>query len=199
MTTTSSRQLALGSVFGLTAAILIVSGCDDKPATALVENGYPAAANGEALADTITVFKTWWVTTLFPSPVVAGGSSETERTIPASDFAYALLAPGWSPDSVTPPPRLVAVKSLHKLAASAHDTLTITVSDDQFAGNCPAGAMLTDDDAHLIVERIFPGQFVGMSYDPATCTSLPTRSDGSVPDDAADSADAASASDTADD
>jgi hypothetical protein len=188
----SSRQLALGSVLGLAAATLIVSGCDDDPTTALVENGYPPAANSAAPAETTTVFKTWWVTTLFPSPVRAGASSETERTIPASDFAYALLAPGWSPDDLAPPQRLVAVKSLEKLTATAHAALTIRVSDDHFAGNCAAGSILIDEDARLVVERIFPGEFAGMSYDPATCTSVPAPSDGAVPDGDAQTTDAGS-------
>jgi hypothetical protein len=183
MNITSSRRLALGSALGLAAAVLIFSGCDDKPTTAVVENGYALPATGAAPANTTTtVFKTWWVTTLFPIPVAAGASSETERTIAASDFAYALLAPGWSPDSGAPPPRLVAVKSVQKLTVAAHDLLTIIVSDDRFAGNCAAGTTLTNDDARLIVERIFPGELAGMSYDAATCTSTPASSDGSILD-----------------
>jgi len=47
------------------------------------------------------------------------------------------------------------------------------VSDGEFVGNCAAGSVLGEDDARLVVERIFPGDFAGSSYDPATCTSAP--------------------------
>ena len=74
---------------GLAIALIAAAGCNGDPTTAVVENGYPAAWR----AGTMTVFKVWWVTTLFPNPVAPEARSETERTIPASDFAYALLAP----------------------------------------------------------------------------------------------------------
>ena len=187
----SARQLALGSALALAAMVLISSGCDDSPTTARVANRYPPPIAGAASADTTTVFKAWWVTTLFPNPVPAGTSSEPERTIEGSDFAYALLAPGWSPDKGAPPTRLVAIKSVKKLTASAHDLLTIEVSDDQFAGNCAAGSTLTDDDARLIVERIFPGDFTDRNYDPSTCTSTPAPSDAAVVGDGGETSDAA--------
>ena len=115
-------------------------------------------------------------TTLFPAPVAAGGTSETERTVPGSDFAYALLAPGWSPDSGGVPPRyLVAVRSADPLSVATHDRLRVVVSPDTFVGDCATGPPLDDDDARLIVERIFPEGLRGRRlYDPATCVT--TRS-----------------------
>jgi hypothetical protein len=164
---------------GLASAVVLLAavGCSADPTTAVVENAYPVAATA---ADTMTVFKVWWVTTLFPSPVAPGASSETERTVPASDFAYALLAPGWPPDSGTRPPRLVALKSAQPLTAAAHELLTIAVDDGRFVGDCQAGSPLDPADAALIVGRIFPGDFAGAAYDPATCTTAPATDAGTA-------------------
>ena len=170
--------IAVAVAMAAVAVAVAVAGCDDDPTTALVENGYAIPSDvGTAAADPMTVFKVWWVTTLFPTPVPPGELSETERTVPASDFAYALLAPGWSPELGGPPARLIVVKSKQPLAVAAHDLLRITVADDQFTGNCAAGIPLGADDARFIVERIFPGDFAGASYDPATCTNLPAAAD----------------------
>jgi hypothetical protein len=157
----------------ISIATLALSACDDSPSTALVENAY-------APASVMTVYKTWWVTTLFASPVAAGATSETERTIPGRDFAYALLAPGWSPEAGGPPSRLVAVKSAAPLVASEHRLLRIVISGATFVGDCATGPPLTDDDARLLVEDLFPGDFAGLTYDAATCTSSPApkRADG---------------------
>jgi hypothetical protein len=151
-------------------AICCAVGCDDAPTTAVVENAYPAPAEAGP-AEPVTVFQVWWVATLFPTPVAPGASSEIERTIPGSDFAYALLAPGWLPDAGTRPSRLIAVKSVAALSATAHELLTISLSDARFSGNCAAGSTLSEEDARLVVERIFPGDFAGLTYDPATCTT----------------------------
>lgn len=161
--------------FALSVAILSASGCNDDPTTAVVDNDYPAA-------HVVTVYRAWWVTTLFPDPVGAGESSETERTIPASDFAYALIAPGWSPDTTSGPTQLIALKSRQPLSVTTHDLLHIAISDDTFAGDCAAGSTLSSDDASLIVERIFPGAFAGLSYDSATCVSTPVALDGGTTD-----------------
>jgi len=159
------------SLVALATLLAPLAGCDDTPTTAVVTNAYaPAAAT--------SVFEVWWSTTLFPRPVAAGATSETERTVPASDFAYALLAPGWSPESGGAPPRLVAVRSADPLSVAAHDRLRIVVSPDTFVGDCATGPPLDEDDAQLIVERIFPGAFAGASYDPATCRTTPASGDG---------------------
>jgi hypothetical protein len=169
-------------IFWIIAAACVaptLAGCDDAPTTAVVENGF-AAPKGGGAAGAVTVYKTWWVTTLFPDAVASGETSAPERTIPAADYAYALLAPGWSPSDGGAPAHLVAVKSTAKLSVAVHGVLRIVVSDDTFTGDCAAGAPLGADDARLIVERIFPGDFAGSVYDPSTCVSTPARSDGSV-------------------
>ena len=190
MKTTSLKQGTLAVMVALAAVASGASGCDDTPTTAVVQNGYESAADGGSAA-TNAVFKVWWVTTLFPTPIAAGETSETERTIPGTDFAYALLAPGWQADSGAKPAKLIAVKSTQKLSATVHDQLTIVVSDSQFAGNCAAGSTLGADDAQRIVERIFPGDFAGVRYDPVTCSTTPVAGDGGTETDAPSTTDGA--------
>lgn len=189
------RRLLMPAHFVIAGALIL--GCSNNPTTAVVENRYPVAHDGGSSTGT-TVFKAWWVTTLFPTPVRPGATSETERTIPGSDYAYVLIAPGWVPDSDLLPARLIALKSISKLSATEHSLLTIAVSDEGFAGNCAAGSTLDADDARLIVERIFPGEFAGVTYDPATCASTPATADGSAPDGQA-SGDAGASHDAAND
>jgi len=174
MSAASSRRCWGRTIVGLALALLAVVGCNGDPTTVVVDNGFPAAADA---AGTMTVFKVWWVTTLFPNPVAPEARSETERTIPASDFAYALLAPGWSPGSGAPPSQLVALKSAQPLTTAAHDLLTITVDDSHFAGNCAAGSPLDATDAQLIVGRIFPGEWPHAPTSASTCTTTPAVAD----------------------
>ena len=182
---TSLARIRFNALFVMAIGILtsvLASGCNDDPTTVVVDNGYSTTVPA-------TVYRAWWVTTLFPHPVAAGESSETERTIPGNDLAYALLAPGWSPDDTTPPPRLIALRSKNQLAATTHELLHIAVSDDTFTGNCDTGSTLDAEDAQLVVGRIFPGAFAGLTYDPATCTSAPVAGDAGVSNDAATAGD----------
>lgn len=144
----------------------LMMGCNGDPTTARVANGYPVADGGQPM----TVRKVWWLTTLFGAPVAAGQQSETERAIPGDAVAYALLAPGWAPTDAEPPLSLIALRSKQPVTAAAHDLLTIEVNDELFTGNCAAGQSLSDEEAGLIVESIFPGDFAGWRYDAATCT-----------------------------
>jgi hypothetical protein len=157
------------SVLVLAAATLPLSACDDTPSTVMVENTY----------STITVYKTWWATTLIADPVAPGGTSAVERTVPRDDYAYTLLAPGWTPGSAAPPATLIAARSAEMLLVARGDLLRIVVSDDTFVGNCAAGKPLDADSAQLIVERIFPDDFAGVTYDPATCATTPVSGDAS--------------------
>ena len=158
------------------AALAPLTGCDDTPTTAVVENSFPASGAGSS--GPTTVYEVWWVTTLFPNAVAPGSISETERTIPAADFAYALLAPGWSPVDGGRPARLIAARSANPLSVAVHDVLRIVVSPATFVGDCATGQPLDADDARFIVERIFPGDFADVAYDPATCTTTPEAGDG---------------------
>jgi hypothetical protein len=162
--------------FGSLALALMapaVLACDTAdPSLAVLDNAYPVAAEPAAQ---ITVYKGWWSVTEFPEPVSAGASSEDERVIPASDYAYLLLAPGWDPQSTLPPVQLIAVRSKSKLSVRRGDRLQIVVSDDTVDGHCGPGVALSQEDADVITQRIFPGDFAGVTYDAASCTTALAR------------------------
>jgi hypothetical protein len=143
-------------------------GCDtETPTTLVVENdGF------------VAVYKLWYASALFTSPVAPGSASTSERGVRGSAPAYALLAPGWDPSSSEPPPRLVPVRSTGELKAKRGDELRITVSDTTFVGDCAAGSTLSQDDADFITQRIFPGDFAGVFYDAKTCTTTTIAADG---------------------
>ena len=159
----TSRALALCVLFAAAPSV----GCDDSPSTVVVINRF----------DDASVYKLWWNTTLIADPVPPLGASGAERTVPANDVAYALLAPVWSPASAGPPPSLIAIRSFEPLSVARGKALGIAVSDDTFVGNCAVGTPLDADTAAFIVERIFPGDFAGKRYDPATCSTTPATAD----------------------
>jgi hypothetical protein len=182
-TTRLSRTLRLGLAAVVASSLATLGGCDDTPTTAVVENAFPVAADAASSSAPMSVYRAWWVTTLFSNAVAPGASSETERTVPALDYAYALLAPGWSPSDGGIPRRLIAVRSAAKVGVAVHGVLRLVVSDDTFVGDCAAGRPLDDADARLIVERIFPAAFAGATYDPATCATSAAAADASAPSD----------------
>jgi hypothetical protein len=175
---TFARWLVSMSLLGVVA-------CDtEDPTMVVADNDYPVLPDGGDPALEMTVFKVWWATSLLPDPVLAGSEGQPQRTVPGTDFAYAVLAPGWDPSSQTPPSRFVAVKSATTLGASRGDTLHVHVSDDAFRGDCAAGRPLSQEDADFITQRIFPGEFSGKTYDAATCTASPTVGDAADAGDA---------------
>jgi hypothetical protein len=169
------RLTWIGVLLAFSAGSFATEGCEtETPTSAIIENAYPAPDDAGDPSKQTTVFKAWWATTLFSDPVVPGTASGTERTVPDIDFAYAVLAPGWDPASTTPPTTLIPVRSAAKLAVNRGDTLHVTISDVSFLGDCRAGKPLTQEDADFITQRIFPGDFSAVRYDPKTCTATPT-------------------------
>jgi hypothetical protein len=163
----------------LSTTVVATTGCETETATtAVVADRYPVIADGGDPSTQLTVYKVWWVTTLFVDPVVPGAESALQRTVPAADYAYALLAPGWDPTSTTPPVILIPVRSADKLGVTRGETLRIEVSDATFVGNCAGGKTLSQDDADFITLRIFPGDFATVTYDAKNCTSTALPSDG---------------------
>ncbi len=157
-------------------ALAFVTGCQTEDATmVVVDDDYPSVADGGDSSQEMTVFKVWWVASLLPDPVRPGNEGQPERTVPSTDFAYAVLAPGWDPSSATPPVELLPAKSTGKLGVARGDTLHVHVSDATFVGNCAVGNALSQDDADFITQRIFPGTFANVRYDAATCTSIPVQ------------------------
>jgi hypothetical protein len=160
------------------AALPNLAGCDtDAPTMIVVDDDYPAIAEGGNSMNETTVYKVWWVTSFLPDPVAPGEEGQPERTVPNTDFAYAVLAPGWDPSRPTAPLRLLAAKSATQLTVARGDTLHVHVSDDTFVGNCGAGKPLTQDEADFITTRIFPGDFAGLTYDAATCSATRVSAD----------------------
>jgi hypothetical protein len=148
--------------------LLMAAGCETDTATsAQVDNAYLDRAGGTS------VYEAWWVTTHFSRAVAAGASSQPQRTVPDTGYAYALLEPGFDPSSGSAPSRLVAVRSREPLRGKRGETLHIVVSDETFIGNCAAGSTLSNEDARLIVHSIFPGPFHGLAYEPSSCSSKP--------------------------
>jgi hypothetical protein len=164
----------------LALAILAPAGCEaSTPTNIEIANAYPRAEHGAAA---IVVHALWWSTTLFHEPLAPGAESERKRTVNGSDYAYAVLEVDHA---------LIPIRSKKALAAVRGDTLHIDVSDATFTGRCDGGKPLSQHDADLITQRIFPGTFSGIRYDAATCTSTkPARDAGDVESDGAAGEDA---------
>lgn len=160
-----ARSFLLLSLVSLLASAAFA--CETETATtAVVDNAY-APDSGAA---TVVVYKVWWQTTLFAQSVAPGTSSETERVAPATDTAFAVLAPGWDPASGAAPGRLVAVQSRSALSVERGGLLHVRVSPDTFVGDCAAGAdRLTQEQADFITQRIFPAEFAGVAYAASDC------------------------------
>lgn len=164
----------------LSAAALSLVACDTENASSsVIDNAYPAAPDGDPAKQTV-VYRAWWFATYYPAPVAAGASSEVQRAVPASDVAYAVLAPGWDPASTTAPAQLVIVKSRTPLAVARGELLHIAVSDATFTGSCAALEPLSQEEADFATQSLFPGVFAGKAYDARSCTTT------DVPDAGAD-------------
>jgi hypothetical protein len=171
------RVLAVTLAVSLLAVAVAatLAACDTEDASkAVVDNGYPAPS-GVPARQTV-VYRAWWVATYFPDPVAGASTSTEQRSVPASDFAYAVLAPNWDPASATPPATFVVVKSKAPLSVARGDTLHIVVDDQTFTGSCAAGQPLSQEEADFITQRIFPGEFANVTYEAKTCTSTPAAS-----------------------
>ena len=165
------------AAFGLSAAV--IAACDSETATtAVVENGYSAPPDGGDPAKQTVVYRAWWVATYFPDPVAGGMASSELRTIPGSDFAYAVLAPGWDPACTSPPTSFVVVKSKSPLTVDRSEVLHVAISDQTFTGNCAAKQPLSQAEADFITQSIFPGEFMNATYDAKTCVTTPVPMDG---------------------
>jgi len=162
---------------------IALAACETEDAShAVVDNVYAAPH--------AVVYRAWWVATYFPDPVPATMTSAEQRSVPATDFAYAVLAPDWDPWSATAPSKLVVLKSKAPLALARGETLHIVVDDRTFVGSCAAGQPLSQDDADFITQRIFPGEFAGATYDAKTCTTTSTSPTAPAATDAGTDADA---------
>jgi hypothetical protein len=170
--TSMTRPATMNPLRALSIAslLLALAACDtEDPSKAVVDNGFPASSG-------TVVYRAWWVATYFADPVAGGATSTEQRSVPASDFAYAVLAPGWDPASGTAPATFVFVKSKAPLSVARGDTLHIVVDDQTFTGSCAANQPLSQDEADFITQRIFPGELGTMVYDAKTCALAPAAS-----------------------
>jgi hypothetical protein len=143
------------------APLLLLLACDD-PTMVVVDNAY---------ADGVTrVDKVWWSETLIPDVVSPGAESPAYRTVPANDYAYALIDRGAGP---------IPVRTATAIAIDHGATLHIQISQTTVEGDCASGTLLSQPVASFITQSIFPGEFAGVTYDPATCTSSPSLDAGS--------------------
>jgi hypothetical protein len=155
------------------------AGCDRAPDTTVVlDNHYPSSGTTP-----LVVYRAYWQAVAFQDPVAPGGSSDPESTVPASNTAYVLLAPGWDPDSAAPPTSFVVMQSRNELAVPQNGALHIPVDDTTFIGNCDAGGALSQTQADFIrarifTETIFPDASLPLSYDAVTCTTTPIADAG---------------------
>lgn len=158
---------SLPSARACVVAALLLIGCDAPSTTVSVGNAYPPAPlNG------FVVYRAFWQAISFPTPIPPGASSDSEDTVAASpNTAYAVVAPGWDATAGAPPTTLVVLQSRVGFAVHWNTTLHIPVDDETFAGNCAAGSFLAQADADFITQRVFAGDFSGLRYDAATCTT----------------------------
>ncbi len=149
----------------LALALLGTVACDTPHTQVIVENAYPTASGN-------VVYRAFWEADSFTAPIAPGSSSDPEDSLFASaNTAYAVLAPGWDAASGSIPTSLVVLQSRSGFALAFDKTLTISISDATFAGNCSTGSVLSQADADFITHNIFAADFVGLHYDAATCTT----------------------------
>jgi hypothetical protein len=151
-------------VFALSGAV----GCDlDTQTNVVLENDYPASSSLP-----LVVYRAKWQAVKFTVPVAPGSVSDTQPTVSASpNIAYVILAPGWDPASAQPPRSLVVMQSRAGFSVHEGDTLHIGVDDTTFEGNCASGSPLSQAQADFITQLVFPGNFVSLRYDAASCTT----------------------------
>jgi hypothetical protein len=166
-------------------ALPIHAGCETgNPTHAIVANAYPVVAHDGGVSHGFTVYRLWWTTTLFHEPIVPGATSLEQRVVKDHDYAYALVARDWDANLHTRPEHLLAMRSNSELSVDRGQTLHIRVDDQTFLGNCAVDQPLTQDEADFITQRIFPGDFTGLTYDAASCETSPLAADGGVSDNA---------------
>jgi hypothetical protein len=146
-------------------AACAAAGCDTPETDVVFVNGYPAPADG-------AIYAAFWLNVRMTTPLAVGDAS-APLAVPQTSgtTAYALLAPGYDPTSPSPPTRLLALESTAAYPVGLDDTLTITVDDTAFTGDCAAGAPLDQTDADFITQRVFATTFAGLAYDAETCTT----------------------------
>ncbi len=153
-------------VIGASLACLAI-GCDTPSTYVVLGNRYPLAAT-----NALVVYRGFWQDVAFETPIAPGSASDPQPTVPASaNTAYVLVAPGLGPSGVATPTSFVVLQSRDGFSVSLDNTLEIPVDDTTFAGNCATSGALSQEQADFVTKRVFAGDFDGLSYDAATCTT----------------------------
>jgi hypothetical protein len=149
--------------------------CTEAPVTTVVlVNDYPPSRTNSLL-----VYSAYWQAVSFQGPVPPGSSSTRQETVPASaNTAYVVLAPGWDPESPTPPTSFVILESRNGFGVQEGDMLDMPVDDTTFTGNCVSGSFLSQSQADFISEIVFPSIFAKLRYDAPTCRTTPIGDSG---------------------
>ena len=146
-------------------------GCDSPVTNVVLDNEYPTAS-------AFIIYEAAWQAVSFQDPIPPGTSS-TQSTVPAStNEGYVVLAPGWDLTSATPPTSFIVMQSQSGFSVHLNETLHIPVDDTAFVGNCGAGSFLTQEQADLITQLVFPGDFASVRYTASTCTTSQVRDAG---------------------
>lgn len=133
---------------------MLLTSCDDATSVRVVNDTERAVVN-----------RLWWQTTLFATPVEPQSSSPLARTVPASDFAYALLT-STADDAGT----LLPIRSRERLHVERGAVLDVHVNSTDWLGFCDAGQPLTQEEADFITQRIFATQFAAQTFDADSCS-----------------------------
>jgi hypothetical protein len=162
-------KVGRASLAALLATTGAAGGCTPYSTDVVIENRYTSATPSP-----LVIYRAAWHAVSFKEPIAPGAASAAETTVPASsNTAYVVVAPGWDPASATKPTRLVVLQSRDGFHAHLDTTLHIPVDDTTFAGNCAAGSHLSQADADVLTQLVFPADFADVTYDAATCTSTP--------------------------
>lgn len=174
-----SGQFVRVAMVGAAAVAFATAGCAnvDTPTTQVViDNDYPNDPGR-----TPVVYEAKWQAVVFPDPIAPGSSSAAQASVPCSpNTAWVVLAPGWDPQSSTPPTALVVLRSKTDFQLPLDHTLHIPVDDEHFVGRCGVSAPLSQSEADFITQRVFPDTFASLRYDAATC-SVVVVGDGATP------------------
>ncbi len=156
------------------ALVPLAAGCDTPSTNVVLDNAYASSQDRP-----LVVYHAAWQAVSFQSPLPPGAASDPQATVAASDnTAYVVLAPGWDPNSKTPPTAFVVMQSRSGFASHLDTTLHIPVDDTTFMGNCAAGSFLSQAQADFITQLVFPGDFAAFRYDAASCTTTPIAEAG---------------------
>jgi hypothetical protein len=144
-------------------AALAFAGCDTPHTDVVLANDYPATSQ-------LVVYRAFWLNVSFDTPLAPGAASAKEAGLATSgNPAYVLLAPAWDPASATPPAAFIVLQSARALGLDFNHTLTISVDDVNFVGNCAAHSFLSQAQSDFVTKLVFADELAQRSYDPATC------------------------------